>query len=77
LKVDVVEPLGSDMDVIGKTASGHRVVARIEAVERLSGASEVSMFFDLRKIHFFEPGDAGMNLSLSSGATTELNHALA
>jgi multiple sugar transport system ATP-binding protein len=77
LKVDVVEPLGSDMDVIGKTASGHQVVARIEAVEQLSGASEVNMFFDLRKIHFFEPGDAGMNLSLSSGATTELNHAIA
>jgi multiple sugar transport system ATP-binding protein len=77
LKVDVVEPLGSDMDVIGQTALGHIVVARIEAAELLSGASEVNMYFDLRKIHFFEPGDAGMNLSLSSGATTELNHAIA
>ena len=77
LKVDVVEPLGSDMDVIGKTALGHPVVARIEAVERLSGASEVNMFFDPRKIHFFEPGETGMNLSLTPGATTELNHALA
>jgi multiple sugar transport system ATP-binding protein len=77
LKVEVVEPLGSDMDVIGQTALGHNVVARLEAVEMSSGASEVNMYFDLRKTHFFEPGETGMNLSLTQGATTELNHALA
>ena len=78
VKVSVVEPLGSDMDVYAETAAGHRVVARVEAAEEYgtaSGDSEVTMYADLRKIHVFEPGETGMNLSLTT--PREPAHAIA
>ena len=46
---------------------------QVEAQAGLQRDSEQSMFVDLRKIHFFEPGETGMNLSLKS----EPAHALA
>jgi multiple sugar transport system ATP-binding protein len=65
LKVNVVEPLGSDMDVYGETPLGSRVVARVETDETMNVTSEatVTTYADVRKIHFFEPGESGMNLS--------------
>jgi multiple sugar transport system ATP-binding protein len=83
LKVNVVEPLGNDMDVYMQTNLNDRVIARIEATPEaiggvgVSGGARVTMYVDPRQIHFFEPGETGMNLSPSQGFSKELPHALA
>ena len=88
VKINVIEPLGNDMDVYAETALCHPLVARVEAGAQsdsqmsdnggsggpgLAVGSRVRLYADLRKVHFFEPGDTGMNLSLSN----EPAHALA
>ena len=85
LKLNVIEPLGNDMDVYMETQLNDRVIARIEATAEMADGSsldfvrdsQVAMYVDLRKIHFFEPGESGMNLSLQTGSPKELTHALA
>ncbi|HEV8291271.1 MAG TPA: sn-glycerol-3-phosphate ABC transporter ATP-binding protein UgpC [Tepidisphaeraceae bacterium] len=71
--LNVIEPLGNDMDVYMHTRLHDHVVGRVEAQAGLQRDSEQTMYVDLRKIHFFEPGETGMNLSLKS----EPAHALA
>jgi multiple sugar transport system ATP-binding protein len=71
--VNMIEPLGSEMDVYMNTRLHDQIVARVEANNDLQPDSVQSMYIDLRKVHFFEPGDTGMNLSLQS----EPSHAIA
>jgi multiple sugar transport system ATP-binding protein len=82
VKLNVIEPLGNDMDVYVQTNLNDRVVARVEASAALAGglhdsAERLTLYADPRKIHFFEPGETGMNLSLSQGEPDEPAHALA
>jgi multiple sugar transport system ATP-binding protein len=84
VKLNVIEPLGNDMDVYVQTNLNDRVVARVEASAALAGglhdsdgAERLTLYADPRKIHFFEPGETGMNLSLSQGEPHEPAHALA
>jgi multiple sugar transport system ATP-binding protein len=75
--VNVMEPLGSDMDVYMSSKLNDHIIARLEASAALGAGlqpdARVTMFVDPRKVHFFEPGDAGMNLS----QTSEISHAVA
>jgi multiple sugar transport system ATP-binding protein len=73
LKVNVVEPLGSTMDVYMSTELDNPVVGRVEAQADLRASGRVTVYVDLRRVHFFEPGVTGMNLS----KTSEPIHALA
>ena len=73
MKVNVVEPLGNDMDVYLSTSLNGHVVARVEAQNGLQTDSQASLYVDQRKVHFFEPGETGMNLS----RTSEPTHAVA
>jgi multiple sugar transport system ATP-binding protein len=73
VKVNVIEPLGNDMDVYVQTALKDHVVGRLEAQDGVKTDTQMTLYVDLRKVHFFEPGETGMNLSL----THELTHALA
>jgi multiple sugar transport system ATP-binding protein len=78
VKITVIEPLGSDMDVYMCTSLHDHVVGRVEAQSGLATDKEATVYVDLQKVHFFEPGATGMNLSL--GGTTshsEPAHALA
>ena len=90
VKLNVVEPLGNDMDVYMSTALHDHVVGRIEADQSASGDSggglvmgtAATVYADVRKVHFFEPGVTGLNLSLSvaGGVATGLKdqtHAVA
>jgi len=63
--LNVIEPLGNNMDVYVHTALTDQVVARLEAHADLANESAVTLYVDLRRIHFFEPGETGANLSLS------------
>jgi multiple sugar transport system ATP-binding protein len=73
MHLNVIEPLGNDMDVYMHTALHDHVVGRVEAQAGLQRDSLQTIYLDLQKIHFFEPGETGMNLSLKS----EPAHALA
>jgi ABC-type sugar transport system ATPase subunit len=66
MRLNVVEPLGNDMDIYMTTASElhDHVVGRVEAQPGLEMNSQIPLYADLRKVHFFEPGVTGMNLSL-------------
>ena len=55
----------------------HSESALIPPVDVVEDSSGITLYADLRKIHFFEPGDTGMNLSLSPGFSSEPAHALA
>jgi multiple sugar transport system ATP-binding protein len=73
VRLNVIEPLGNDMDVYMSTTLHEHVVGRLEAVSGFQVGSQVTVYVDLSKVHFFEPGATGMNLSLSN----EPSHALA
>jgi multiple sugar transport system ATP-binding protein len=74
VKLNVIEPLGSDMDVYMSTILNESVVGRVEASSGLQRDTQVTLYVDLRKVHVFEPGETGMNLSKTTG---EHAHALA
>jgi multiple sugar transport system ATP-binding protein len=78
VRVKVVEPLGREMDVYMATSLKDGVVARVEAptlgADRgLKMDSQMDAYLDLGKIHVFEPGPTGRNMSLAA----EKSHALA
>lgn len=64
VELTVIEPLGPVTDVYMDLPLHDRVVARLEAGDGLEAGARVTMYVDLRRIHFFEPGETGMNLSL-------------
>jgi len=66
VKLNVVEPLGNDMDVYMSTNLTEHVVGRVEATQQLEMGQEATVFIDLNKVHLFEPGATGMNLSLAN-----------
>jgi multiple sugar transport system ATP-binding protein len=74
MNLNVIEPLGNDMDVYMNSNLHDYVVGRVEAEGGLRINTQAPMYVDLRKIHFFEPGETGMNLSLTS---SEPAHAIA
>jgi multiple sugar transport system ATP-binding protein len=61
--VQVVEPLGSTMDLFTHTSTGKRLVARVKA-EPMAHDQAVTLYLDPEKMHVFEPGDYGLNLTL-------------
>ena len=66
IKTLCLEPLGNDMDVYMSTALQDHVVGRMEAEQGLGMGTAATVFADVRKAHFFEPGVTGMNLSLKN-----------
>jgi multiple sugar transport system ATP-binding protein len=78
VRLNVIEPLGNDMDVYMSTALHEHVVGRLEAQMGVTAGTEATVYVDLRKAHFFEPGETGMNLSLeTSSPVKEPAHAIA
>jgi multiple sugar transport system ATP-binding protein len=76
--VNVTEPLGNDMDIYMTTPFHAHVVGRVEAEAGVQTGSQIDMYVDVRKIHCFEPGATGMNLSIGGAASTqEPAHAIA
>ena len=64
----------NDMDIYMSTALSDHIVGRVEATTGLEMNTAATVYVDLRKVHFFEPGATGMNLSL---VATEPAHAVA
>jgi multiple sugar transport system ATP-binding protein len=78
VRLNVIEPLGNDMDVYMSTSVHDHVVGRLEARAGMQTGTEAMVYVDLRRAHFFEPGDTGMNMSLETKSPVkEPIHALA
>jgi multiple sugar transport system ATP-binding protein len=61
--VDVIEPLG-DRTAVHLVASGRRFVASIEPHIRLDMGAKTVFHLDLNRVHIFEPGELGRNVSI-------------
>ncbi|MGA3066453.1 MAG: sn-glycerol-3-phosphate ABC transporter ATP-binding protein UgpC [Tepidisphaeraceae bacterium] len=78
VRLNVIEPLGSEMDVHMSTALHDQMVGRMDAQIGVQAGSDATVFVDARKVHLFEPGDTGMNLSLETmSSSNETSHAIA
>jgi multiple sugar transport system ATP-binding protein len=64
-KVNIIEPVGNTIDVYLTHTSGQKFVVSIDSKTKLQVNSEVKMYIDPERIHFFEPGETGRNVTLS------------
>ncbi|MFZ5897397.1 MAG: ABC transporter ATP-binding protein [Myxococcota bacterium] len=62
-KVTLVQPLGDKMDVYLATEHHPRVVAHVDAYGGISAGERATMFVDLARVHFFEPGETGKRVA--------------
>jgi len=62
-KVRVVEPLGDRMDVILETAAGVGLIISVDPHAAIKTGDAVQVHIDTGKVHIFEPGEVGRNLS--------------
>jgi multiple sugar transport system ATP-binding protein len=60
--VSLVQPLGDKMDVYLTTAQGKQLVAHVDAFSGLATQQSLSVYIDMQRAHFFEPGENGVNL---------------
>lgn len=63
--VTVVEPLGDRMDVHVQTGRHDRIVCRVDADQSIRDGMRLPMHLDMGQVHVFEPGDEGVNVSLT------------
>ena len=63
-RINVIEPLGEKMDLFVRTDKHPHIVARVDASRDLSADQQLLLHLDVDKVHVFEPGEAGRNLSL-------------
>jgi multiple sugar transport system ATP-binding protein len=63
-KVNVVEPLGNDMDAYISTPLHDHKIMRVEADLNVKPGVALRLFVDPNRVHVFEPGVTGKNLTL-------------
>ncbi len=67
VQVEVIEPLGDKMDIYLKTENHPHIVARIDSQNgSVQEGSEIMMYIDMNRVHVFEPGENGRNVTLES-----------
>ena len=64
--IRVIEPLGDKKDVYLDTNSGTGFIANIDPYVQIKVGDTVTMYVDSEKLHVFEQGDTGRNITLSS-----------
>jgi multiple sugar transport system ATP-binding protein len=74
-KVSVIEPLGDRVDISLTADGGVPLVCRADAHQfgKLPTESIIRVYVDLGRVHLFEPGDNGVNITL----TRDPSHAAA
>jgi multiple sugar transport system ATP-binding protein len=63
MRVTLVQPLGDKMDVYVATAKHPKAVAHLDAFAGAQVGDTLDMFFDMSRVHFFEPGEIGAKLA--------------
>ncbi|MCE5341807.1 MAG: sn-glycerol-3-phosphate ABC transporter ATP-binding protein UgpC [Planctomycetaceae bacterium] len=64
-KVNVVEPLGDRKDIYLTSTSGQKFIANLDPHTSLDVDHLVTMYIDVNKLHIFELGETGENISIS------------
>ncbi|MFQ6047887.1 MAG: ABC transporter ATP-binding protein [Phycisphaerae bacterium] len=64
VRVSVVEPLGDKMDVYVSTERHEHIVCRVDSHSRIREGQALAVHLAMERVHVFEPGEAGMNISL-------------
>jgi multiple sugar transport system ATP-binding protein len=64
LKANVIEPLGDNMDMYCSTENHPQIVARVHAVPSIEADQDVKLYIDSTRMHIFERGELGANISL-------------
>jgi multiple sugar transport system ATP-binding protein len=64
--VQVTEFLGDKMDVFAQTPDNDRLVCRVDARRPLKDGVRVPLYVNMDQVHLFEPGDEGVNVSLTN-----------
>ncbi len=64
VQISVVEPLGDRVDVYCGTPRHPHLVSRVDSRTRLTEGQPARMRVDMTRVHFFEPGENGRNVSL-------------
>ena len=62
--VEVVEPLGDRKDVYLTSKSGQKFIANLDPHIDIKMGETVCMCLDIDKVHVFEPGESGNNVTL-------------
>jgi multiple sugar transport system ATP-binding protein len=70
LKAILVEPLGRNIDVTCRTASGTEILARIDARDNFPVGSDITFHIDMEHVHLFDDGPFGANLLHPPDANT-------
>lgn len=65
VSVTLIEPLGDKMDVYVETPRHRHVVCRVDADQTLTDGMRLPMHVNMEQVHVFEPGDEGVNVSLT------------
>ncbi|MFQ5411693.1 MAG: ABC transporter ATP-binding protein [Phycisphaerae bacterium] len=63
VRITLVEPLGDRKDLYMTTAARKMLVGRVDARVPLTEGQALEMFIDMSRVHVFEPGDEGVNLT--------------
>jgi len=63
--VNVIEPVGNRTDVYLTHSTGQKIIAGIDPHVILQVNNALKMYIDLERIHIFEPGEAGRNVTLA------------
>ena len=66
MKVTLVQPLGHKMDVYLSTSATPKAVAQIDSSAGVHAGENMQIFFDMARVHFFEPGENGQKLVRNS-----------
>jgi multiple sugar transport system ATP-binding protein len=61
--VSIIEPLGDRLDVYLTTGANERLIANVEPHTRINIDEKITIYFDINKVHIFEPGDIGRNVA--------------
>ena len=65
VKISVVEPLGSSMDLFGEAKGETTIIARVPADSQITADDDATLHLDMTRLHVFEPGEHGANLTLA------------
>jgi multiple sugar transport system ATP-binding protein len=63
MRITLVQPLGDKMAVYLATDKHPRSVAHVDAFAGVKAGETLDMYFDMNRVHFFEPGEIGPKLA--------------
>ena len=62
--VNFIEPVGNRTDIYLTHPTGQKFIAGIDPHTKLQASDAVKMYIDPERIHIFEPGETGRNMTL-------------